>query len=92
MTITWSPCFSVSRVIPVRRPAAAHSSALEVIKGPLAAGPMRQLGTVVGGSLSHGLEVRLDGEVDVEEMAVGTYATNVMGTVHFLEALRSAPL
>jgi DNA helicase HerA-like ATPase len=33
------------------------------------------LGSVVGGSLSGGLEVRLDPEVDVEEMAVGRYVT-----------------
>lgn len=37
--------------------------------------PTEQLGTVVGGSLSHGLEVRLDPEQDVEQMAVGTYVT-----------------
>jgi DNA helicase HerA-like ATPase len=39
------------------------------------AGPLRPLGAVVGGSLSGGLEVRLDAEVDVEEMAVGRYVT-----------------
>ena len=36
---------------------------------------LRQLGSVVGGSLSGGLEVRLDPDVDVEEMAVGRYVT-----------------
>ncbi len=38
-------------------------------------GPLRPLGSVVGGSLSHGLEVRLDPEVEVEAMAVGRYVT-----------------
>ncbi|MHB8577994.1 MAG: hypothetical protein ACYDCQ_22000, partial [Dehalococcoidia bacterium] len=33
------------------------------------------LGAVVGGSLSHGLDVRLDAEQNVEEMNVGTYVT-----------------
>ncbi|HLZ70293.1 MAG TPA: DUF87 domain-containing protein [Dehalococcoidia bacterium] len=33
------------------------------------------LGSVVGGSLTAGLEVRLDAEVDVEEMAAGRYVT-----------------
>src|SRR5262245_17371729 len=33
----------------------------------------RQLGVVVAGSLSKGLEARLDGEVSVEDMAVGRY-------------------
>jgi hypothetical protein len=36
---------------------------------------LRALGSVVGGSLSAGLEVRLDAEVDVEAMAVGRYVT-----------------
>ncbi|HZQ36540.1 MAG TPA: hypothetical protein VFD32_11445, partial [Dehalococcoidia bacterium] len=33
------------------------------------------LGSVVGGSLTAGLEVRLDAEVDVEQMAAGRYVT-----------------
>ncbi len=36
---------------------------------------LKPLGAVIGGSLSHGLEVRLDSNVDVEAMAVGRYAT-----------------
>lgn len=35
----------------------------------------RRLGVVIGGSLTKGLEVRLDGDVSVEEMAVGRYVT-----------------
>jgi uncharacterized protein len=55
-------------------------------KDPLAilatstAGPLRPLGSVVGGSLSQGLKVRLDAEVDVEEMAVGRYVTVEAGS------------
>src|SRR5438067_6744775 len=45
------------------------------ILSSLPAGPLRPLGSVVGGSLSHGLEVRLDAEVEVEAMAVGRYVT-----------------
>lgn len=33
-----------------------------------------RLGIVVGGSLSKGLDVKLDREVDIEDLAVGTYA------------------
>jgi len=33
----------------------------------------RRLGLVVAGSLSKGLEARLDAEVSVEDMAVGRY-------------------
>ena len=41
----------------------------------LAHDAMRHLGVVTGGSLSKGLEVRLDPSVSVEEMAVGRYLT-----------------
>jgi len=33
----------------------------------------RRLGLIVGGSLSRGLEVRLEREVSTEELAVGSY-------------------
>jgi uncharacterized protein len=35
----------------------------------------RQLGVVVAGSLTHGLEVKLDASASVEDMAVGRYVT-----------------
>src|SRR5262249_52114798 len=35
----------------------------------------QHLGSVVGGSLTKGLEVRLDPEVNVEQMAAGRYVT-----------------
>ncbi|MCS6842809.1 MAG: ATP-binding protein [Caldilineales bacterium] len=44
--------------------------ASSALRAPAAA---RRLGVVVGGSLSEGLEVRLDREVSTEELAVGTY-------------------
>ncbi len=36
---------------------------------------IRHLGVVVGGSLTHGLEVKLEGSASVEDMAVGRYVT-----------------
>jgi len=45
-----------------------------VMTDPIA-GPLQLLGSVVSGSLSGGLEVRLDAEVDVETMAAGSYVT-----------------
>ena len=41
----------------------------------------RQLGQVVGGSLSKGLTVRLDPTVSIEQMAVGRYVT-IAGAQH----------
>jgi len=35
----------------------------------------KRLGTVVSGSLSKGLEVRLDGEASIEDVTVGSYVT-----------------
>lgn len=35
----------------------------------------KRLGTVVSGSLSKGLEVRLDGEASIEDVSVGSYVT-----------------
>jgi len=42
--------------------------------GPLPPAP-RRIGRVVGGSVSGGLEVRLDAEVSVEEMGIGRFVT-----------------
>jgi DNA helicase HerA-like ATPase len=41
----------------------------------LVSAPTRHLGMVTGGSLSKGLEIRLDGSVSVEGIAVGRYLT-----------------
>jgi DNA helicase HerA-like ATPase len=35
----------------------------------------KQLGVVISGSLTHGIEVKLDGSASVEDMAVGRYVT-----------------
>src|SRR5512137_2141280 len=35
----------------------------------------RRLGVVISGSLTHGIDVKLDGAASVEDMAVGRYAT-----------------
>jgi len=43
-------------------------------RGPLLTRP-RRIGRVVGGSVSGGLEVRLDAEVSVEEMGIGRFVT-----------------
>ena len=43
----------------------------------------RVLGTVVAGSLTRGLDVRLDAGADVEEMAVGRYVTVAGGSHTF---------
>ena len=51
----------------------AHS--LESILTGRLGSSLRPLGSVTGGSLSHGLEVRLDASVSVEEMAAGRYVT-----------------
>ena len=40
-----------------------------------AAGSLRRLGVVVGGSLSRGLDVRLDAGASVEDIAVGSFVT-----------------
>ena len=37
--------------------------------------PPRRLGVVIEGSLTHGIEVKLDGSASVEDMAVGRYVT-----------------
>ena len=35
----------------------------------------RRLGVVIAGSLTHGIEVKLDGSTSVEDMSVGRYVT-----------------
>ena len=37
--------------------------------------PANKLGVVIAGSLTHGIEVKLDGSASVEDMAVGRYVT-----------------
>jgi len=46
-------------------------------------GDNSKLGIVVAGSLTRGVEVRLDGAVSIEDMAVGRYVTVEGGTRRF---------
>jgi DNA helicase HerA-like ATPase len=51
--------------------------------GHAAVAPTRLLGSVVAGSLTRGLDVRLEAGVDVEQMAVGRYVTIESGGYTF---------
>jgi len=51
-----------------------------------------KLGIVIGGSLSGGIDVRLDGEALVEDMAVGRYVTIQGKTKRFLGMITDVSL